>query len=288
MGDILPSVNPEEVLDTVNQLKKQGFSWENVLYIAGLFLVCLVVMKILMAFLNRALDRLGVEKGIHTFVKSIARIFLWVLTLAIVLGSMGIPVTSLIAVFSVAGLAISLAIQGTLSNLAGGIMILVTKPFKAGDFVETESMSGLVSEIGLVYTKVKTYDNKLVMMPNGQLSAAKITNYTAEENRRVDLKFHVSYDAPMEKVKAAIQGVIGVHPKALFTPAPFVRVSAFGESSVEYAVRVWCATADYWELYADLLEQVKTAFDAEGIEMTYNHVNVHILHSDGGKPTDHG
>ena len=171
---------------------------------------------------------------------------------------------------------VSLAIQGTLSNLAGGIQVLVSKPFKAGDYIETESISGTVSEIGLVYTKIKTYDNKIIMIPNGQVASAKITNYTAEERRRVDLKFNTSYDAPVELVKETIQSVIRSHPKALREPAPFARVSAYKDSSIEYAVRVWCATDDYWELYSDLMEQVKAAFDKNGIEMTYNHLNVHM------------
>ena len=126
------------------------------------------------------------------------KILLWFVTIIIVLGYVGIEVTSLIALLSVIGLAISLAIQGTLSNLAGGIQVLVSKPFKAGDYIETDSVSGTVSEIGLVYTKIKTYDNKMIMIPNGQISSAKITNYTAEERRRVDLKFNTSYDAPVE------------------------------------------------------------------------------------------
>ena len=185
--------------------------------------------------------------------------------------------TSLVAVLGVIGLAVSLAIQGTLSNLAGGIQVLVSKPFKAGDFVEAGGVSGTVKEVGLAYTKLSTIDNKVISVPNGQISSEKIINYTTAEQRRVDLKFNTSYDDKPEQVIAAIKAVVGAHPKALFTPEPFVRVSAYQDSSIEYTVRVWCATEDYWDLYFDLLEQVKAAFDQAGIEIPYGHLNVHLL-----------
>ena len=274
--DAAVGTDSEQVVNAFTKFFHAPNLWLRVLYVALLLAVCLIVMKLLMSVLNRALDRLNIEKGLHTFIKSVVKILLWFLTIIIVLGYIGIEVTSLIALLSVIGLAVSLAIQGTLSNLAGGIQVLVSKPFKAGDYIETDSVSGTVSEIGLVYTKIKTYDNKLIMIPNGQISSAKITNYTAEERRRVDLKFSVSYDAPVEQVKETIQSVLRSHPKVAAEPPPFARVSAYHDSSIEYAVRVWCATPDYWDVYSDLLEQVKAAFDREGIEMTYNHLNVHI------------
>ncbi len=274
--DAAVGADSEQVVDAFTKFFQAPDLWRRVLYVALLLAVCLIVMKLLMSVLNRALNRLNIEKGLHTFIKSVVKILLWFLTITIILGYIGIEVTSLIALLSVIGLAVSLAIQGTLSNLAGGIQVLVSTPFKAGDYIETESISGTVSEIGLVYTKIKTYDNKIIMIPNGQVASAKITNYTAEERRRVDLKFNTSYDAPVELVKETIQSVIRSHPKALLEPAPFARVSAYKDSSIEYAVRVWCATDDYWDLYSDLLEQVKAAFDQNGIEMTYNHLNVHM------------
>jgi len=273
---ILNEPSTDEVLETAGEIIEH-FSWTKLMYTLLLLAACLVVMKVLMALLNRTIARLKVEKSLHTFIKSAIRIVLWFLTIVIVLGYVGIPVTSLVAVLSVVGVAVSLAIQGTLSNLAGGIMILVSKPFKVGDFIEAGDISGTVADIDLVYTKVITPDNKTIFVPNGEVSGAKIINYNSQEERRVDLKFSVSYDAPAEQVKAAIEKVIGEHPKTLFTPEPLVRVNAYNDSSIEYVVRVWCATADYWDVYFDLTEQVKAAFDENGIEMTYNHVNVHIL-----------
>lgn len=274
--EALPSADPGEVVDTFLNLFKEPNAWTKILSAVLLLAACLVVMKIVSAVTGRALDRLSIEKGLHTFVRSVVRILMWFVTLAVVLGFIGVDPTSLIAIFSVAGLAVSLAIQGTLSNLAGGITILTTKPFKSGDFIETTDYSGTVSEIGMVYTKLKTYDNKQVVVPNGQLSNARITNYSSAETRRVDLKFNLSYDASVDKIKKAVLEVVGIHPKALFTPAPFVQATAYLDSSIEYSVRVWCATEDYWDLYNSLMEQIKTAFDQAGIEMTYNHLNVHI------------
>ena len=237
----------------------------------------MVVMKVVLKLVDRAFVRLEMEQSLHTFIHAALRVILWLVTLCIVLDYMGVPMTSLVALLGVIGLAVSLAIQGTLSNLAGGIQILLSKPFKAGDYVEAGGVSGTVKEVGLAYTKLATVDNKVISVPNGQISGEKIINYTMAELRRVDLVFGVSYDAQPEQVIACIKGVVGAHPMALFTPEPFMRLSAFQDSSIEYTVRVWCATGDYWVLYYDLLEQVKAAFDREGIEIPYNHLNVHVI-----------
>lgn len=255
----------------------KGLDLWHIATIVLLLLACMVVMKVLLRLLDRTFRRLEVEKSLHTFVRAALRVFLWIITICLVLGHIGIPMTSLIAVLSVLGLAITLAVQGSLSNLAGGIQVLVSKPFKADDYIEVGSVGGTVAEVGLVYTKLRTIDNKIISIPNGQISGEKIVNYSTEEKRRVDLTFNTSYDDAPERVTACIRDVIGAHPKAFFTPEPFVRVSAYQASSVEYTVRVWCATEDYWALYFDLLEQVKAAFDRAGIEMTYNHLNVHMV-----------
>jgi small conductance mechanosensitive channel len=242
-----------------------------------ILVVCAVIIKLLTKGFDRAIDKFNVERSLHTFLKSVIRVLLWFITILIVAGLLGIPTSSLIAVLSVAGLAISLSIQGTLSNLAAGIMLLISKPFKVSDYIEAGGVSGVVSDIGLVYTTVTTFDNKMVFVPNNEISGGKITNYTAATNRRVDLTFSTSYEAKPADVKCAILSVIQAHPKTMFTPEPFVGVSAYQDSCIDYSVRVWCATEDFWTVYYDLLEQVKTAFDQNGIEMTYNHLNVHLM-----------
>ena len=275
----LTNVTPEDTEEAIQTVTGffRDFNLGKLLTIVLLFAGCLAAMKLILFLTDRTFRRLEVEKGLSTFLHAALRVLLWLVTLCIVLDYMGVPMTSLVAVLSVIGLALSLAIQGTLSNLAGGIQVLVSKPFKAGDYVDAGGISGTVKEVGLAYTKLATPDNKVISVPNGQISSAKITNYTTAELRRVDLTFNTSYDDPPQKVIAAIRGVAAAHPLARTEPPLFVRTSAYKDSSVEYTLRVWCATGDYWELYYDLLEQVKTAFDQEGIEMTYNHLNVHLI-----------
>lgn len=270
-----PSEETEEAIDAFAVAVK-GMDVGRLLILVSLFVACLIVMKVLLGLLDRTFRRLEVEKSLHVFVRAALRVVLWMITLCVVLGYLDIPMTSLVAVLSIAGLAVTLAIQGTLSNLAGGIQVLMSKPFKADDYIDAGSVSGTVVEVGLAYTKLRTPDNKVISIPNGQMSGEKIVNYSTEERRRVDLVFTASYDDRPEKVIASIQGVVRAHPLALPEPDPFVRVSAYGDNSIEYTVRVWCATADYWALYFDLLEQVKAAFDRDGIEMTYPHLNVHV------------
>ena len=254
-----------------------GLSLSKVISIVILAVCCLLIIKVIQRCLNRILAKGKIEKSLHSFLRNSVNILLWFLFVLIMASAVGIDVTSLVAVLSVAGLAVSLAVQGSLSNLAGGIQVLTAKPFKVGDYIETNSVSGTVKEIGMAHTKLVTVDNKLIYIPNSEIAGAKIINYNPEELRRVDLVFSASYDDPTERVIDSIRSVIEAHPKALRDPEPFVRLSAFKDSCIDYTVRVWCETGDYWDLYYDLLEQVRTAFDRDGITMTYPHMNVHLL-----------
>ncbi len=254
-----------------------NFSWEQLGALAGLTVACLVVIRVTVNLMDRAMERAKMDRGVRTFLRSGLRVTLWMVTVCVLLGYLGVPMTSLVALLSVLGLAVSLAIQGTLSNLAGGIMLLTAHPFSAGDFVEAGGVSGTVSEVGLVYTKLNTADNKVVYVPNGDISGKTIVNYSAEDKRRVELTFSTSYDAKPETVKDCILQCIGQHPLTFATPEPMARVLSYGENAIEYTVRCWCATEDYWQVYFDLQEQVKAAFDAAGVEMTYPHVNVHMV-----------
>lgn len=255
--------------------------WEEalktVLFAALLLAVCLVVKAILLRLLDRALDKLThVEKSLHTFIRSMANILLWFVTLMAVAESLGIDATSLLALVSILGLAVSLSVKDSLSNLAGGLTILGTKPFTVGDYVEIGDTGGTIREIGLVYTKLTTLDNRQILLPNSTVVEAKVVNYTSEPLRRVDLVVSASYDAPVEKVKATLQQVISSHPKVLLDPPPFARLTGFGESAMDYAVRVWCENPDYWTVYHDLLEGIKEAFDREGISIPYPQVEVKL------------
>ncbi len=275
----LTNISPEDAEETLQSVSGffSNLNLQKIITIVLLFAGCMAAMKIILKLVDRAFDRLDMEKSLHTFIHAALRVVLWLMTLCIVLDYMGVPMTSLVALLGVLGLAVSLAIQGTLSNLAGGIQVLVSKPFKAGDYVEAGGVSGTVREVGLAYTKLATVDNKVISVPNGQISGEKIINYSTAEKRRVDLVFGVSYDSDSQQVLTCIKSVVGAHPKALFTPEPFVRMSGLKDSCIEYTLRVWCATEDYWDLYFDLLEQVKASFDQHGIEIPYNQLDVRIV-----------
>lgn len=269
----------DSVQEGVSNLFRSG--WEGalktILFALLLLVVCLVVKAILLKLLDRALDRLTqVEKSLHTFIRSMANILLWFVTLMVVADALGINASSLLALVGVLGLAVSLSVKDSLSNLAGGLTILGTRPFKVGDYVEIGSNSGTIQEIGLVYTSLTTVDNRRILVPNSVVVDAEVTNYTAEPLRRVDLKVTASYDAPVERVKQTIQEVVNAHELVLSDPPPFARLSEYGDSALEYVVRAWCANADYWTVYHDLLEQIKVAFDREGISIPYPHMEVKL------------
>lgn len=276
---VLPTVDDQTAQETLGILENtvKNFSWQMLAVLLCLVVASYVVIRLLVAAVDRTMERAGMDRGIRTFLRSGLKVLLWMVAICILLGYIGVPMTSLVAVLSVLGLAVSLAVQGILSNLAGGIMIISSRPFLAGDYVELGEVSGTVKEVGLVYTKLTTPDNKVIHIPNGDISSKTIVNYSANAERRVELKFTVSYDAPQQTVKDCMSKVVGEHPLTLTTPAPMIRVSGYGNSSVEYVLRCWCATRDYWDVYFDLMEQVKTAFDKAGVEMTYDHLNVHMM-----------
>ena len=253
------------------------FNWQTLLNAVILLLICLVVIKILMRVVDRMLERSKVEKTMHTFIRSCVKYLLLFIAILLVAGALGVNVTSLIALLGIFGLAVSLAVQGVLSNLAGGIMVLLAKPFKVGDYVLVGDTEGTVKQIGLTHTQIDTLDNKLVFVPNSEVSAGKITNFSAEEKRMVELRFNASYDSPADEVYRALRDMMGSIPGYLQDPAPLINISAYGASSIEYLFRGWVRNADYWPVYFQTLDEVKRMFDARGIQMTYDHINVHMI-----------
>ena len=238
--------------------------------------ISLILIKVLTKVLDRALGRSKMEAPLQRLIRSLLKGLLWSVTVIVVLGCLGIEVTSLVAVLSVAGLAFSLALQNFLSNAAGGMQLLASHPFSVGDFVEAGSCSGTVEEMGLFYTKLTTPDNKLVQLPNSTIVAANITNFSHQPTRRVDLKVSASYDAAPEQVIALLARLAAEHPLVLDDPEPAAHVDGYGDSAINYVLRVWCANADYWTVYYDLLDGFKPAFDKAGVEMTYPHLNIHM------------
>ena len=237
-----------------------------------------IVVKLVLGALNHLMERMGVELTLQKFIKNVARFVAYFLMVLIIAGQLGINTSSVVALASVLSAAFALAAQGALGNLFGGILLLITKPFLVGDYVIAGGVEGTVLEIGLLSTRMNTIDNKRVSVPNGTISAATITNCSTEGKRRVDLKITAAYESPIPTVKKALMEAIDATANTLNEPAPpFVRVFGYGESSIEYMIRVWCTNADYWNVYFDLLENIKVYFDKNGVEMTYNHMNVHMM-----------
>ena len=250
----------------------------NVISAVVIFVICLVAIKILSSVTEKLLKKTNKMDGtLQGFVLSAVKIVLWILAAIIVANALGINTTSLVALVSIAGLALSLSVQNILSNLFSGITLLINKPFAAGDFVEVAGKTGIVKTVDLFYTKLDTLDNVALSLPNSDVTSASIYNYSREPRRRVDMYFSASYDAPTETVKAAIMEAIQQDPRILSDPAPFVRLAEYKDSSISYVVRVWCNNADYWDVHFNLNENVRESFARNGVTMTYEHVNVHIV-----------
>ena len=242
------------------------------------FITCFIVMQIILKTLERILGRANkIDGTLKGFIHSAVKIILWILTGIIVAGALGIPTTSLVALISIAGLALSLSVQNILSNLFSGLTLLVSKPFKSGDFVEVGGKNGIIKSVGLFYTQLNTLDNVSINIPNSDVTGTTVINYSREPLRRVDRVFSAAYESSTEDVKAAIYEAISRDEKILRDPAPFVRLSEYKDSCIEYTVRVWCKCADYWDVFFNLNENVRESFAEKGVEMTYNHMNVHIL-----------
>lgn len=269
---VLPEEAAKSLWDNI-----QDVTASNIFAAVLTVVISLVVIKVLTKGLTRALGRSKLDPPLQRLLRSLLRGVLWAVAAIIVLGCLDIEVTSLVAVLSVVGLAFSLALQNFLSNLAGGMQLLASHPFAVGDYVDAGGCSGTVAEIGVFYTKLTTPDNKLVQLPNSTIVSANITNFSAQPTRRVELKVSAGYDAPTDKVLALLRRMAADHPLVLDDPEPAVHVDQYGDSAIGYVMRVWCANTDYWTVYFDLTDGMKPAFDKAGIEMTYPHVNVHMV-----------
>lgn len=241
------------------------------IYIAGKILT-----KILMHIIDKAMGRSHIDQTAQGFLKSLISIVLSAFVIVIALSALGIPMTSIITAIGAAGVAVGLALQNSLSNVAGGFIILFTKPFGKGDYIVTNGIEGTVDDIKIMSTTLKTIDNKVVYIPNGMVSSGTVTNFSREEKRRVDLVFSVSYEQDFHKAVNIIHDVMNAHELVINDGEPFARVSALSASSVDITVRAWTKTENYWTVYFDLIEQIKTAFDKNGIEIPYSKLDVNI------------
>jgi len=238
-------------------------------------IIGVLAIRIVMKVLAKTLEKSKLEKAAHNLITSLAKAAMYILLGLIVASTLGIDVTSIVALASVLTLALSLALQNMVSNIIGGFTILYTHPFHSGDYVEIAGQGGVVQEINMTYTMLATPDNKVISIPNSAVVAAQIVNYSAAENRRVDVVASASYDVPTQKVIDALVQA-GTVDKVLTDPAPVAMVTAYGDSAIQYALRVWVKSADYWDVYFAVNQRVKDVFDQENIAMTYPHINVHL------------
>ena len=267
-----------EFLDKLHDLKLGDVSLGSVFSALLVYLICYVAIKILCKAFDKILDASKhLDASLKSFFRSAIKALLWSVAVIIIAGTLGIPVTSLVAMLSVVGVALSLSLQGLLSNLFSGITLLMAKPFVAGDFVDIGGKSGTIKIIGMFYTVMDTVDNTVISIPNGDVTSASVINYSKEPMRRVDMRFEASYDAPTAEVKAAIMDAIAADERISAEPAPFIALSAYKSSSIEYLVRIWCQNSDYWSVHYGMNERVRECFAAHGVEMSYEHMNVHIL-----------
>jgi small conductance mechanosensitive channel len=237
-----------------------------ILLIVGLF-----VIKILIGTTRKIMTKRNVEITLQKFLLNLLSWALKILLFVMVVSKLGIETTSFAAILAAAGLAVGLALQGSLSNFAGGVLIMIFRPFKIGDVIEAQGEIGSVKEIEIFTTKLIGLSNKEIIIPNGSLSNGNIVNYSATGTRRVDLTFGVSYDAEIKKTKEVLQQVLDDNPSILKDPAPTIAVSELADSSVNFIVRPWCNTADYSNVYFDVTEKTKIALDEAGIEIPYPH-----------------
>lgn len=237
----------------------------------------LIICKLVLKVISKGLDRSRLDLTVNNFVKQCCKIILYVLLLTIVLSVLGIPATSIITVIGTAGVAIGLALQDSLSNVAGGIMLLINKPFKIGDYILVSGVSGTVKQITILYTRLDSDSNQAIFIPNGQVSGAVVTNNNRNGTRRVDMKFSISYEDDYQKAREIILQVLSRNEKILKDPAPTVRMIEHATSSINIAVRPWCKAADYWDVYFSVTEEIRAAFIAGGISIPFDQLDVHVV-----------
>lgn len=246
--------------------------------LAGLviLLIGFKIAKILINVFAKSKWYKKIDISAQSFLRSLLSIGLKSIVIVISASIMGVPMTSVVALIASAGLAIGLALQGALGNLAGGVIILIFRPFSVGDYVETSTGSGSVKEINIFYTILKTFDGRIVTMPNGNLTNAAITNYSIEEKRRVDFNFSVAYEADIDIVKSILINTAKEHELVLNDPEPTARLNKQNDSSLDFFLRAWCFAPDYWTIFHDINEAIKKEFDKQQIEIPYQQMDIHM------------
>ena len=275
LGNQIPTRQIEAWMDTAVTLGMQ-YAPKLLLALIVLFGGMWIVNRVVRG-VSYGLEKRAVEPTLARFLTSLGNVVLKALLLISVASMIGIETTSFVAMLGAGGLAIGLALQGSLANFAGGVLVLMFRPYKVGDYIEAQGVAGTVKQIEIFNTIINTPDNKTIIVPNGSISNGIITNYSRENTRRIDFVFGVSYNAAIAATREALQGVIAAEPRVLQDPAPVIVVSALGDSAVNFTVRVWVNSADYWGVYFEVMERAKLALDAAGIGIPFPQRDVHVF-----------
>jgi len=248
----------------------------NILAAVVIFFVGRWIAKLISGLVESLIHKSKLDKTLATFVKDLVYFGVMVFVIIAAVNKLGVETTSLVAIIGAAGLAVGLALQGSLSNFAAGVVLIILKPFRVGDFVEVAGVMGTVDQVKIFNTFLQAPDNKAVIIPNSSITGANIVNFSSVDKRRVDMVFGISYDDDMKAAKNALQSVVGKHPKVLKDPAPTIAVSELGDSSVNLVCRPWCKPEDYWDVRFDVVEQGKLALEAAGITIPLPQRDVHL------------
>ena len=277
LAEDIARLNPDVIIETMKGWIPGLMSFGYRLFAAAvILLIGSRVIKFTSKFLKRTLDKMGLEIGISRFLVSVAKAFQYGILIFIAAEKIGISSASIIALLGSAGIAIGLALQGTLTNFAGGVLILVTKPFKVGDYIEAQGQSGTVKEIQIFNTIITTTDNKVIIIPNGGLSTGIMMNYSKESQRRVDWVFGIGYGDSYEHAKAVIARLLDNDPRVLKDPNYFIALTALNSSSVDIVVRAWVKAENYWGVFFDMNEKVYKTFAEENLNIPFPQMDVHL------------
>ena len=283
LGDTVHDLieNPEQTFSAIGIFFQNLWSSilkaiPTVIFAIFILIIGIVVSKLVLKLLSKGLSRTKLELTVVKFTEHAAKIVMYTLLVTIVLNILGIPATSIITVIGTAGVAIGLALQNSLANVAGGFLLMIAKPFKVGDYIISNGVEGVVSSISILYTRLNSLTNQAIFIPNGLALNATVVNNTYNGTRRVDMTFSISYNDDFSKAQSIILDIIAAHPKVLEEQAPFARMLEHGDSAIVIAARAWCNTADYWDVYFDITEQVRAAFIENEIEIPFTQLDVHL------------
>ncbi len=272
---------PEEItipgyLDIQQVLESYVLPWGiNIVMALVIFFIGKSLIKVLVNLARKLMAKAKIDNILINFIASIVSTLLLLFVVIASLDQLGVNTTSLIALVGAAGLAVGLALQGTLQNLASGVMLIIFRPFNDGDFVEAAGVAGVIETISIFTTTMRTGDNREIIIPNGEIFGGTITNYSKRSRRRVDMVFAIGYDDDLKKAKKIINRILKQDKRVLTDPEPSVAVAELADSSVNFNVRPWCKTEDYWDVYSDTHESIKLTFDAEGISIPYPQMDIH-------------